>query len=257
MSTATFRSSNPTLSVERFEAAASAAQAQGTAYVDTMSVQGTVTKSLILTGLLLITASVSWSLMLAKSPLVGAAVLGGLIVGLISALVCAFAPKASPIAAPIYALAQGLFLGAISAMFAAKFPGIVVQAVALTMLTLAAMLVLYKMRIIRATEKFKACVMGATLAIGLFYLATFVASFFIKDMSLIRGSGMLSIGISLFVVGIASLNLILDFDNIESGEQAGAPRYMEWYAAFGLMATLIWLYIEILVLLSKLQGRRD
>ena len=252
----TFRSSNPTLGEARFEAAAQEARASGVATMgDTMTVQGTVTKTIMLMGLLLCTASLSWYQMAHKLPLAVPLLIGGLVVGLIACLVCCFSPKSSPIAAPVYALAEGLFLGAISAMFAAKYEGIVTQAVSLTMLTCAAMLLLYKMRIIRATEKFKAVMFVAICSIAVFYLVLMVMRLFGGDVSAVTNSSPLSIGISVVVVGVAALSLILDFDQIESGEQTGAPRYMEWYGAFGLMVTLIWLYIEILKLLAKLKER--
>lgn len=252
----TFRSNNPTLSDARFEAAAQDAQATGAvAMGDTMTVQGAVTKTIGLTGLLLITASYSWYLMATQSPLVMPAMIGGLVVGLIACLVCCFAPKASPIAAPIYALAEGLFLGGISAIFAARYPGIVTQAVALTMLTLTSMLILYKLQVIRATEKFKAFMFVGLVTVALFYLVLILLRLFGVDVSAVTNSSPLSIGISVVVTGLAALSLILDFDQIEQCERAGTPRYMEWYCAFSLMVTLIWLYIEILKLLAKLRDR--
>jgi uncharacterized YccA/Bax inhibitor family protein len=158
--------------------------------------------------------------------------------------------------APIYALLEGLFLGGISAIFEAQYPGIVIQAVSLTFGTLFCLLLAYRSGIIKVTENFKLGVAAATGGIALIYLATLVLGLFGVRMPFIHESGLIGIGFSLFVVVIAALNLVLDFDFIESGAKSGAPKYMEWYAAFGLMVTLIWLYIEILRLLAKLRSRR-
>ncbi len=179
----------------------------------------------------------------------------GAIGGFILAMVTAFKPKLSPYTAPFYALFEGLFLGAISAMMNAYYPGIVMQAVGLTFATLFAMLFCYRANIIRATEKFKSGVVIATGGVFVFYLVTWILSLFGVQSSLAYGSSMLSIGISLVIVVIAALNLILDFDFIERGANAQAPKYMEWYGAFGLMVTLVWLYVELLRLLSKVSNR--
>ena len=147
-------------------------------------------------------------------------------------------------------------LGGISAMFELQFPGIVIQAVGLTFGTLLALLVAYSTGVIKATENFKLGVTAATGGIFIVYMVTFVLRFFGIEVSFIHGNGLMGIGFSLFVVVIAALNLVLDFDFIEQGVEKGAPKYMEWYGAFGLMVTLIWLYLEILRLLAKLQSRR-
>ena len=181
--------------------------------------------------------------------------IGGGIGGLILALVTVFKREWSGFTAPAYAVCEGLVLGGISAIFELKFPGIVMQAVALTFGTLFCLLMAYKTGLIRVTEKFRLGVFVATAAIALVYLVSFVLGFFNLQVPFMVGSGLVSIGFSLFVVGIASLNLVLDFDFIEHGAEAGAPKYMEWYGAFGLMVTLVWLYIEILQLLAKLRGR--
>ena len=175
--------------------------------------------------------------------------------GLILALVTVFKREWAGFTAPAYAVCEGLALGGISAMFEMKFPGLVMQAVALTFGTLFCLLMAYKTRIIRVTEKFKLGVFVATAAIGLLYLVSFVLGFFHIQVPFMVGSSLISIGFSLFVVGIAALNLVLDFDFIEQGAEAGAPKYMEWFGAFGLMVTLVWLYIEMLQLLAKLRGR--
>jgi uncharacterized YccA/Bax inhibitor family protein len=156
---------------------------------------------------------------------------------------------------PIYALLEGLFLGGISAIFEARYPGIVIQAVSLTFGTLLVLLVAYTSRVIRPSENFKLGIVAATGGIALIYMASFVLGLFGVSMPYIHDNGLIGIGFSLFVVVIAALNLVLDFDFIENGASQGAPKYMEWYGAFGLMVTLIWLYIEILRLLAKLRSR--
>jgi uncharacterized YccA/Bax inhibitor family protein len=182
------------------------------------------------------------------------AMVGG-IGGFIVALVTIFKKTWAPVTAPIYALLEGLALGGISAIFELRFPGIAIQAVSLTFGTLAVLLLVYRSGVIPVTENFKLGVVAATGGIALFYLATIVLGFFGVHFTTINGSGPIGIGFSIFVVIIASLNLVLDFDFIENAVRAGAPKYMEWYAAFGLMVTLIWLYFEILRLLSKLRSR--
>jgi uncharacterized YccA/Bax inhibitor family protein len=163
--------------------------------------------------------------------------------------------------APLYALLEGLFIGGISAifnaMFAKNYPGLVMQAVGLTFGVAIAMFLLYNFRIIRATEKFKSVIIASTLGIGIFYLITLVLNMFGVNVSFMYDNSLLSIGISLFVVAIAALNLIMDFDMIEQGAERGAPKFMEWYGAFGLLVTIVWLYIEILKLLSKLSSNRN
>ena len=158
--------------------------------------------------------------------------------------------------APLYGLLEGLFIGGISAIFnaafAEKYPGLVMQAVGLTFGVAISMFLLYNFRIIKATEKLKSVIIMATLGIGVFYLLTMLLRLFGVNVSFMYDSSLLSIGISIFIVAIAALNLILDFDMIEQGAQRGAPKFMEWYGAFGLLVTLVWLYLEILRLLSKL-----
>ena len=158
--------------------------------------------------------------------------------------------------APLYSILEGFFLGGISAIFENQYPGIVIQAVSLTLGTLFCLLLAYRSGLIKATENFKLGVAAATGGIALIYLSTLVLGIFGVNMPFIHESGMIGIGFSLFVVTVAALNLVLDFDFIENGVAHGAPKYMEWYAAFGLMVTLIWLYIEILRLLMKLRGRK-
>ena len=178
------------------------------------------------------------------------------IFGFILAMVTAFKPTISHITVPAYAIVQGIFLGVISMIFDKMYPGIVVQAVFLTFGTLGALLLAYMSGLIKATENFKLGVAAATGGIAIMYLINFVMSFFGSGLNIIQSSSMMGIALSGFIVVIAALNLVLDFDFIEEGAEMGAPKYMEWYGAFGLMVTLIWLYLEILRLLAKLQNRR-
>jgi uncharacterized YccA/Bax inhibitor family protein len=223
-----------------------------------MTIQGTVNKTGIMLALLLLTAGWSWNLFFTSGD--PAAVMpwvwGGLIGGFIVAMVTVFKKTWAPITAPLYSLLEGLFLGGLSAIFEANYPGIVIQAVALTFGTLFALLLAYKSGMIRATENFKLGVAAATGGIFLVYMASMVLGFFGVSIPFIHESGLIGIGFSLFVVVIAAMNLVLDFDFIESGSKRGLPKYLEWYGAFGLMVTLVWLYLEILRLLSKLMSRR-
>ena len=228
-----------------------------------MTLNGTVNKTGILLLLSVLTAAFAWTQSVVTGPdgtaMVAPGVtiyaLGGAIGGFILAMVTVFKKTWSPVTAPLYALVEGFFLGAISAVFELKYPGIVFQAVVLTFGTLGALLAAYRSGLIRATENFKLGVVAATGGIALVYLVSMGLRLFGKDIPLIHESGLVGIGFSLFVVVIAALNLVLDFDFIESGVDAGAPKYMEWYGAFGLMVTLVWLYIEFLRLLAKLQSR--
>ncbi|MGN7725730.1 Bax inhibitor-1/YccA family protein [Luteimonas sp. 22616] len=222
-----------------------------------MTLNGTVNKTGLLLVLAVITAAFAWNQVevTAEGMTGGLYVWGGLIGGFILAMVTVFKKEWAPVTAPMYALVEGLFLGGISAVFEARYPGIAFQAVLLTFGTLFALLFAYRSGLIKATENFKMGVVAATGGIALVYLATIVLGFFGVDIPMIHGNGIVGIGFSLFVVVIAALNLVLDFDFIETGVERGAPKYMEWYGAFGLMVTLVWLYIEFLRLLSKLQSR--
>jgi uncharacterized YccA/Bax inhibitor family protein len=244
------RSGNPALTADSFRGERTLAG------VETMTISGTVNKTALALLILLITASLTWN-MGVEDGRVGGFILVGVIGGLITALVTVFKKNWAPITAPIYAAFEGLALGGISAMFEARYPGIVSQAVFLTFGTLAALLIAYRSGWIKATENFKLGVVAATGGIFFVYLISFVLGFFGVNIPLIHGSGTFGIIFSLFVVVIAALNLVLDFDFIEEAAERRAPKYMEWYAAFGLMVTLIWLYLEILRLLAKLQQRRD
>jgi len=223
-----------------------------------MTIQGTVNKTLFMLILLLIPAVWVWKQFFATGnpQAIMPWLYGGVIGGFIVALVTIFKKQWSPVTAPLYAVLEGCAIGGISALFEARFPGIVIQAVALTCGTLLCLLFAYKLRIIKVTENFKLGVVAATGGIALIYVITIVLGFFGIRMPYIHESGIIGIGFSVFVVIIAALNLVLDFDFIEKGAASGAPKFMEWYAAFGLMVTLIWLYLEILRLLAKTRSRR-
>jgi uncharacterized YccA/Bax inhibitor family protein len=220
-----------------------------------MTIQGAVGKTAVLLVLALITGSATWTLAQKGAPVwpfcAGAGLLGFLI-----AIALMFKQSWSPVLAPVYGMLEGIVLGGVSAGFEQQYPGIVVAAAGATVATLAALLFAYQSGLIRATESFKRGVIIATMGIALFYLVMMVLGFFGIQMPAINGSGLLGIGFSVVVVVIAALNLVIDFDAIEQGARAGAPKYMEWYAAFGLMVTLVWLYFEILRLLAKLSNRR-
>ncbi|MEH6416039.1 Bax inhibitor-1/YccA family protein [Pseudomonas sp. CGJS7] len=250
------RSGNPALKESTFLDLGSGAVVRGGDQA--MSLNGTVNKTGLLLLLTVITASFAWSqVQITPQGVVGGTVYlwGGLIGGLIFALITTFKKTWAPVTAPMYALVEGLFLGALSSIFEAKFPGIVIQAVMLTFGTMFALLAAYRTGLIKATENFKLGVVAATGGIALLYLASIVLRMFNINIPYIHESGIIGIGFSLFVVVVAALNLVLDFDFIETGVEQGAPKYMEWYAAFGLMVTLVWLYVEFLRLLSKLQSR--
>ncbi len=222
-----------------------------------MTLNGTVNRTAFLLILTLVGAMYTWNLFFASGGTANLMpwVLGGAIGGFVVAMVTIFKKTWSPVTAPLYAALEGVFIGAVSATFEQRFPGIVMQAVGLTFGTLAALLMAYRSGLIKATENFKLGVVAATGGVFLLYLVNIAMGFFGKSMPFIHDSGWLGIAFSGFVVVIAALNLVLDFDFIEKGVEAGAPKYMEWYAAFGLLVTLVWLYLEILRLLSKLQSR--
>ena len=222
-----------------------------------MTIQGTVNKTGLMLLILMFSASWTWDMFFETGTPTAVLpwVIGGAIGGLIVALVTVFKKQWAGVTSPVYALLEGIFLGGISAIFEAQYPGIVIQAVALTFGTLFSLLLAYKSRLIKVTENFKLGVAAATGSLFLIYLANMLLGFFGINMPFIHESGIIGIGFSLVVVVIAALNLVLDFDFIENGAASGAPKYMEWYAAFGLMVTLIWLYLEMLRLLSKLRGR--
>ncbi|MBL4889775.1 MAG: Bax inhibitor-1/YccA family protein [Candidatus Lindowbacteria bacterium] len=243
------RTGNPALNANTFTGVRSLTDSS-----NAMTLQGTVAKTGILLFLVLTTASYTWSQAFAGASVNGWMMLGGF-GGFGMAIVTIFKKEWSPATAPIYALLEGLFLGGLSAFFEAMYPGIVIQAVSLTFGTLFMLLMAYTSGLIKATENFKLGIVAATGGIGMVYMASIVLGFFGIQVPFIHESGLMGIGFSMFVVVIAALNLVLDFDFIENGAEAGAPKYMEWFGAFGLMVTLIWLYLEILRLLSKLNSR--
>ena len=224
---------------------------------DRMSLAGAVNKTGILLLLCLVTASYVWNRFFETgdpASIIEWLLVGG-IGGFIAAMIAMFKASAAGVLAPIYALLEGLFLGGISAIFEMKYPGIVIQAVGLTFGTLAMLLVAYKSGLIKPTENFRLMIFAATGGIALLYLVSFVMNMFGSGIGFIHSNGLFGIGFSLFVVAIAALNLVLDFDFIEQSAEQGAPKYMEWYGALCLMITLVWLYLEILRLLAKLRSR--
>ena len=243
-----FAMSNPALSPNSFsEVRVGGAQP--------MTLQGTVNKSVILLALMILPAIYTWQKVVEGGGNAIPWLVGGVIGGLVFALITIFKKDLAPVTAPIYAFCEGLALGGISALYETRTHGIVFLAVLLTTATLLGMLGLYTMRIVRATEKFKLGVFAATAGIALTYLVTLGLSLFGIHVPFVFDGGGFGIIFSLVVVVIAALNLVIDFDVIEQGCLQGAPKYMEWYGAFGLMVTLVWLYLEILRLLSRLNRR--
>jgi len=240
------RSGNPALKGDLFMTVRTAEGSKA------MTIQGTVNKTFFMLCLVTFSAMWAWTNISVSIPLLISAAIAGLIV----AFVTIFKREWAGITAPIYALLEGVVLGGISAIFEKQYPGIVMQAVVLTFGVLFSLLAAYKSRLIKVTENFKLGVVAATGGIFLVYLVSMILGFFGVSVPLIHGSGLVGIGFSVFVVIIASLNLVMDFDFIEKGAEYGAPKYMEWYGAFGLIVTLVWLYLEILRLLAKLQSRR-
>jgi uncharacterized YccA/Bax inhibitor family protein len=225
-----------------------------------MTIRGTMNKFGFLLLMLMGGAFYTWNLYQTGNPgLMSTLMMVGIFGGLIAAIAIIFKPTWAPYVAPAYGLLEGLFIGGISVLmneaFKKSYPGLVMQAVGLTFGVSIAMFLLYNFRIIRATEKFRSIIFSATLGIGIFYLITIVVGWFGVSLPFMYDASPMGIGISLFIVAIAALNLILDFDMIEKGAEQGAPKFMEWYGAFGLMVTIVWLYIEILKLLSRFARR--
>lgn len=223
-------------------------------YNNTMTINGAVNKSFILLFLLMASAAYTWWLAVnGQNPLTLG--IAGMVIGFILVITATIKPQWSAYLAPAYALFEGLFLGAISALIEARYyPGVALQAVGATFATFLVCFLLYRFKVVKVTEKFKSVVFSATLAIATFYLISFALSFFGVTM-FHHGNSWVSIGFSIFVIVIASLNLFMDFDMIEQGARKSMPKYMEWFGAMGLMITLVWLYLEILRLLTKLSGR--
>ena len=249
---ALIRTSNPALNARTF------ADLRRDPTAPPMTLEGTVNKAALLLFLVVVPAAWVWSqVRAALDPSVAAPwIMLGAVGGLVMAIATVLKKEWSPFTAPVYAALEGLALGGLSALLEVKYPGIVMQSVGLTFATLAAMLVAYRTGLIKATEKFKLGVVAATGAIALYYLVALGLSFFGIAMPFLQGNRTASIVVSGIIVVVAALNLILDFDFIETGAAGGAPKYMEWYGAFGLMVTLIWLYLEILRLLAKARSRR-
>ena len=256
------RTSNPALKQSIF------AEERAHDPADSMTIQGTINKCFILLGLVLISASWIWQKFLpttfqlesgqAVSSIgaqAGPYIIGGAILGLIFALVTIFNRPVARFTAPAYALCEGVVLGGISIIYEQMYPGIVMQAVGLTFATMFCMLGIYKSGLIKVDKKFIVGISAATGAICLVYFVNFIMQFFGSGMSFIYSSSPIGIGFSVLVCGIAAFNLIVDFYVIEQGAATGAKKYMEWYGAFGLMVTLIWLYLEILRLLGKMRRR--
>src|SRR5262245_17903453 len=247
------RSSNPALNSKTFDQFGPAVSTS----TGVMTIDGTVNKTAILLLIVIATSVFVWRMYFtSQNPaVVSPWMLGGAIGGLIFAIITAFKKQWAPITAPVYAALEGLFLGGISSFYEARFHGIVIQAVALTFGTAFALLMVYKSRIIKVTNNFRLGVAAATGGVFLLYLASMILGFFGIRIGFIHDNGIFGIVFSLVVVAIAALNLVMDFDFIEQGAEHGAPKFMEWYAAFGLMVTLVWLYIEILRLLGKARKR--
>lgn len=246
---------NPVLSEKIFKRSAEADSS------GVMTVGGTATKTLLLLLMVIAGAAYTWKIYYeAINPAsIQGWMIGGAIVGFILALIISFVPKTAPFLSPIYAAAEGLFLGGISAIFnntfAATAPNIVVNSVILTMLTAVIMFTVYRSGIIKVNGTFMRVMSIALITIMVFYLGSFLLGMFGVNVSILHDSSPLSIGISIVIVAVAAFSLLMDYDFIEKASAAGAPKYMEWYGAFGLMVTLIWLYLEILKLLAKMNNR--
>ena len=246
---ALFKSSNPTLQEKTYQGTI----LEGVDTGDTMTVNGTMNKFGVLMALMIASTLFAWSQFYKGSvpkPLMMLSVFGGL--GL--ALVMAFKMKWAPVLAPAYAILEGLFVGSVSAMYNYAYPGLPVQAVALTLLVTLIMFLLYRFRVIRVTNKLRSVVIVATMAVAAFYLIQWLTYAFLGSPvagSFTSSNTPLSIGFSVLVTGLAAFNLLLNFDTIEKGAEVRAAKYMEWYSAFGLLVTIVWLYLEILRLLSK------
>jgi uncharacterized YccA/Bax inhibitor family protein len=254
---ALMKTSNPALNGKTFENLSGAQYGGVIDETTRMTLNGTVNKTGILLVCAIATAAWTWHTFLQSRDFADVApmMIGGALVGFIVAMVTIFKKEWSPVTAPIYALLEGLVLGGLSAWMDLRYPGIAMQAVGLTFGTLFVMLLAYRSGLIPVTAKLRMGIVAATGGIALLYVLEMLLGFFGIHFAAINGSGFIGIGFSLFVVAIAALNLVLDFDFIERGVQCGAPKYMEWYGAFGIIVTLVWLYLEILRLLSKLRSR--
>ena len=241
-----YRSGNPVLTSNAFNVSSDSS--------DVMTINGTVTKTFLSVCLVVISGYYSWI----NISITNILILPSVLVGLVLGIVTIYKKHLSPITVPIYAVIQGIFLGAISYTFKSLYDGIVITAISYTLSILFVMLTLYRTGIIKPTENFKLGVAAGTGGIALIYFGNLIMSFFGTGLSImdINNASIYSIGFSLVVIVMASLNLVVDFDFIEEGSEKGAPKYMEWFGAFGLLVTLIWLYLEILRLLAKLNSRK-
>ena len=241
----TYRSGNPVLSSNAFNTTSVSSE--------TMTINGTVNKTFLSLTLLMVTGYYTFM----YGQIMSGFAIFSLIVAFIVAIITIYKKEWSPITVPIYAILEGIGLGWISYSFNSLYDGIVLSAVCITVSILLAMLMIYRSGLIKPTENFKLGLAAATGGIMMLYMINFVMSFFGSQMGImsIQNASLMSIGFSLFVIVIAALNLVVDFDFIEEGAEKGAPKYMEWFGAFGLMVTLIWLYLEILRLLAKLRSR--
>jgi len=254
---ALFKTSNPALGSNTFNGLSDSQYGGVIDAASRMTLSGTVNKTGILLICAIATAGWTWHQFLQTRDVADVVplMLAGVIGGFICAMVTVFKKEWSPVTAPVYALLEGLALGGISAAFDLRYPGIGIQAVSLTFGTLFVLLLAYSSGVIKVTQKFRLGVVAATGGIFLFYVMQMLLGFFGVRFAAINGSGVIGIGFSLIVVAVAALNLVLDFDFIEQGVRSGAPKYMEWYGAFGIMVTLVWLYLEILRLLAKMNRR--
>ncbi len=242
-----FRSGNPALSAKTFQ------EVTKSSSKEVMTLSGTVNKVGIL---LFLVIAVAGTVMVTKPSYMPMLSIVGVIGGLITGIITIFNKSKAAVTAPVYAVFEGLFLGSISTFFEARYPGIVSQAITLTFGVFICLLLAYKSRLIKPTENFKLGVVAATGGIALVYIGSMIMGLFGQPLTILTSASPISIAISVFIVIIAALNLVLDFDFIEEGCEQGVPKYMEWYGAFGLLVTLVWLYIEILRLLAKLRDRR-
>lgn len=223
---------------------------------DRMSLNGVVNKSGFLLAIILTVAVYPWLLfMQARISEVKTLVFGSMVAGFVVALLISFRPTFAVICAPLYAVFQGIFLGGVSSLLETVYPGIAIQSMVGTFSVFGVTLLAYRLRLLRASESFKSAIFAATLGIAVVYFLSMIFQLFSIRMQLIHGNGIGGILFSLIVVGIAALNLILDFDMIEQGFKRGAPKFMEWYSAFGLMATMVWMYVEIIQLISKIRSK--
>ncbi len=252
---AAFESGNPTLSQKIFSRSITQDEA------GTMTVRGTINKFGFLLLMVIAGAAYTWYLYYNNEQQSMMTFMWvGLIGGIISVIAISFKPTLAPYLSPAYGILEGFALGAFSAIlndaFSKNYPGLVIQAVGLTFGVALAMFLLYNFRVIKATQRFKSIIFSATAGIAMFYVITLVLRMFHVNVPFMYDSSALGIGLSIFVVAIAALNLIIDFDMIERGADMGAPKFMEWYGAFGLLVTMVWLYVEILRLLSRFAGRK-